>query len=41
VFPCRERDDSYVNGKGETVKLKAKAPYTGNGKDNATTDEAT
>lgn len=41
MFPCRERDDSYVNAKGETVKLKAKAPYTGNGKDNATTDEAT
>ncbi|MDE0880011.1 MAG: phage/plasmid primase, P4 family, partial [Sphingomonas bacterium] len=39
VFPCRERDDSYVNRKGETVILKAKAPYTGNGLKDATTDE--
>lgn len=41
VFPCREHDDSYVNHKGETVLVKAKAPYTGNGVDNATTDERT
>lgn len=40
VFPCRERDDSYVNAKGETKLLDAKAPYTGTGLKDATTDEA-
>ena len=39
VFPCRERDETYVNGKGETVLLKAKAPYGGKGLKDATTDE--
>ncbi|UAK24361.1 phage/plasmid primase, P4 family [Sphingomonas nostoxanthinifaciens] len=39
VFPCRERDDSYVNGKGVLVLLKAKAPYIGTGVKGATTDE--
>lgn len=40
MFPCRERDDSYINAKKETVKLKAKAPYAGAGVKDATTDEA-
>lgn len=39
VFPCRERDDSYRNGKGEDVILKAKQPYVGNGLKDATRDE--
>jgi len=39
VFPCREGDETFVNGKGETVLLKAKAPYSGNGVKDATSDE--
>jgi len=39
VFPCRERDEEYQVG-GETRLRKAKAPYTGAGVKDATTDEA-
>lgn len=39
VFPCREADESYQVA-GETRVRKAKAPYTGNGVKDATTDEA-
>jgi putative DNA primase/helicase len=41
VFPCRERDETRVIGGagGKTRTFKAKAPYTGNGLKDATTDE--
>jgi putative DNA primase/helicase len=39
VFPCRERDEEY-QVRGETRLRKAKAPYTGAGVKDATTDEA-
>jgi putative DNA primase/helicase len=38
VFPCRERDEAY-QVRGETRLRKAKAPYTGAGVKDATTDE--
>ena len=42
VFPCRERDETRVIGGagGEERTFKAKAPYTGQGLNNATCDEA-
>jgi len=40
VFPCRERDESWTNGAGKSGTYKAKAPYTGKGLNDATTDEA-
>jgi putative DNA primase/helicase len=39
VFPCRERDFSMVKGNGDTIVLKAKAPYSGSGVKDATRDE--
>ena len=39
VFPCRERDDRIVKGNGDTMTLKAKAPYVGSGVKDATRDE--
>lgn len=41
VFPCRERDETKTIGGagGKTRTFKAKAPYTGNGLKDATTDE--
>jgi len=41
VFPCRERDfTTEPNSAGKTRTFKAKAPYTGQGLKDATTDEA-
>ncbi len=40
VFPCRERDETVTTAAGATRVLKAKAPYTGKGLKDATTDEA-
>lgn len=40
VFPCRERDEAWRNAAGKTGLFKAKAPYTGKGLKDATTDEA-
>ena len=39
VFPCRERDSTTTNHAGNTRAFKAKAPYTGQGLKDATTDE--
>lgn len=39
VFPCRERTTSSTNGAGETREFKAKAPYVGQWRKDATTDE--
>ncbi|WP_161633924.1 phage/plasmid primase, P4 family [Sphingobium sp. C100] len=39
VFPCRERDFDLTKGNGETITLKAKAPYGGSGVKDATRDE--
>lgn len=39
VFPCRERDQAWSNAAGKSGVFKAKAPYTGQGLKDATTDE--
>jgi putative DNA primase/helicase len=39
VFPCREKTESFVNSAGKTITFNAKAPYTGKGLKDATTDE--
>jgi len=39
VFPCRERDESVTRANGKVVHYKAKAPYSGQGFKDATTDE--
>lgn len=39
MFPCRERDEHIVKGNGDTMTLRAKAPYVGSGVKDATRDE--
>lgn len=39
VFPCREKTEVVTNSAGKEITLSAKAPYTGQGLKNATTDE--
>ena len=40
VFPCRERDETVTLANGKERTFRAKAPYTGSGLKDATTDEA-
>jgi putative DNA primase/helicase len=40
VFPCRERDEHWVNAAKKAGVFKAKAPYGGKGLKDATCDEA-
>lgn len=39
VFPCREKDETFVNSAQREIHFKAKAPYTGKGLKDATRDE--